>query len=354
MKRKIFISHIAEEKDIALSLKSFLTKNYLGLFDVFVSSDSNSLELGENWLNVVLDSIKNCDLMFVLCSPISVNRPWIAFEAGAGWSKQIPVIPVCHSGISPGELPLPLRTLQGCVLGSHDSVQKILERISKIFEIQVPDVNTNSFLSSISNFETCQKDSKIKRDYCFVWNYLNRKIMVLKHSIFESCVDTIDQNGLNYNEFVDAGHYDYHKVYNSFNYSHYNHSKGIKVYEELYLTIMSLCEDIRFLLMYPNIELSAETTIRLERFLFMRVLSERWYDDMVFIDHMICCSDIEICKRTKEEIINETIPLEKRKDSNIFNSLIDYYDSLLKYRDEINSIEENIYNTLESIKGKYS
>ncbi len=34
------------------------------------------------------------------------------FEAGASWIRKIPVIPICHSGLQKGKLPIPLALLQ--------------------------------------------------------------------------------------------------------------------------------------------------------------------------------------------------------------------------------------------------
>lgn len=44
----------------------------------------------------------------ILCSPESVARPWIQFEAGAAQIRGIPIIPICHSGLTPAQLPVPL------------------------------------------------------------------------------------------------------------------------------------------------------------------------------------------------------------------------------------------------------
>ena len=43
----VFISHITEEKELALSFKSLVEQNFLGLLDVFVSSDENSISMGQ-------------------------------------------------------------------------------------------------------------------------------------------------------------------------------------------------------------------------------------------------------------------------------------------------------------------
>lgn len=345
-KRSIFISHIAQEKDIALALQKFLKRLYLGSFNVFVSSDSNSIELGDSWQNVVFDSIQTCDLMLVLCSPVSITRPWIPFEAGAGWSRKIPVIPVCHSGLTPGELPLPFSTLQGCVLSEEKSVQQILARISKLFDLEIPELDSSTFIESIKDMEQGEKVSKVRNDHLFAYNYIKRRVFVVLYSIFQSTVDVVDENKLDFIEYIKEGKFDYHKIYNSFHYSHYDHSKQIKVYEELFTAIMSLCDDIRFLLTFNRISLSYDTINRFEKFLCLKVFAEGWYDDMHFIEQML--SNPELEKRTMEEIQGETLPLKRRDSSNIFNSLMDYYDSLYIYANSL----VGIIDSLKRVIGK--
>lgn len=345
-KRSIFISHIAQEKDIALALQKFFKRLYLGSFNVFVSSDSNSIELGDSWQNIVFDSIQTCDLMLVLCSPVSITRPWIPFEAGAGWSRKIPVIPVCHSGLTPGELPLPFSTLQGCVLSEEKSVQQILARISKLFDLEIPELDSSTFIESIKDMEQGEKESKVRNDHLFAYNYIKRRVFVVLYSIFQSTVDVVDENKLDFIEYIKEGKFDYHKIYNSFHYSHYDHSKQIKVYEELFTAIMSLCDDIRFLLTFNRISLSYDTINRFEKFLCLKVFAEGWYDDMHFIEQML--SNPELEKRTMEEIQGEPLPLKRRDSSNIINSLMDYYDSLSIYANSL----IDIIDSLQRVIGK--
>lgn len=278
--------------------------------------------------------------MIVLCSPVSITRPWIPFEAGAGWSRKIPVIPVCHSGLTPGELPLPFSTLQECVLSDEKSIQHILARISKLFELEIPDSDSRTFIDSIRDMEQGEKESKIRHDHLFAYDYIKRRVFILLYSIFQSTVDVVDENKIDFVEYIKEGKFDYHKIYNSFNYSHHDHSKQIKVYEQLYNGIMSLCDDIRFLLSFNRISLSNETICSFEKFLCLKIYAERWYDDMHFLDKML--SNPEIKERTMEEIQGEPLPLKRRDSSNIFNSLIDYYDSLSIYVKSINAIIDSL------------
>lgn len=107
----VFISHITEEAELAKAVQSSIRRDFLNLIDVFVSSDRSSM--GNKWLDDLSNALEKTGLMIVLCSPFSVGRPWINFEAGAGWVRGIPVIPVCHTGLKPSSLPVPLNLLSG-------------------------------------------------------------------------------------------------------------------------------------------------------------------------------------------------------------------------------------------------
>ena len=45
----VFISHITEEKEVALALKKLVESAFIGMMEVFVSSDPRSITLGQEW-----------------------------------------------------------------------------------------------------------------------------------------------------------------------------------------------------------------------------------------------------------------------------------------------------------------
>lgn len=128
--RLIFLSHIHEEKELALLIKQALETEFSGFMEVFVSSDGASIPAGTNFLTKIEDGLVSCVGAIYLISPISVKRNWVNFELGAVWirnimsvrlnDEEIPAIPVCHSGISPGALPSPLNNLNA-ILGNQVS-----------------------------------------------------------------------------------------------------------------------------------------------------------------------------------------------------------------------------------------
>ncbi|KAA8383943.1 toll/interleukin-1 receptor domain-containing protein [Acetobacter tropicalis] len=119
--KSIFLSHIHEEQEIALYIKQAIEDEFGGFVDVFVSSDGTSIPAGTNFLQKIENGLINCVGAIYLISPKSVNKNWINFELGAIWIRnainvrngdiEIPTLPICHSGMDPSRLPMPLCSL---------------------------------------------------------------------------------------------------------------------------------------------------------------------------------------------------------------------------------------------------
>ncbi len=138
MKKRLFISHISEECAVADRIKIALTRDFLGLLDVFVSSDTDSIAAGEEWLRSIEKALRDCAVFVILCSPDSILRPWINFEAGAAWMRDIPLIPICHSGLLPHDLRMPLSLKQGIAMGEAEGLQRLYTRIAHVLDCDVP------------------------------------------------------------------------------------------------------------------------------------------------------------------------------------------------------------------------
>ncbi|RUV25874.1 MULTISPECIES: toll/interleukin-1 receptor domain-containing protein [unclassified Mesorhizobium] len=129
----LFLSHIHEERELALMFKSELESEFGGFVDVFVSSDGVSIPAGANFLKRIEDGLVSCVGALYLISPKSVSRTWISFELGAVWVRnamnmkssgvEIPAMPVCHSGMTPSSLPAPLSNLNGVVAGQSSQLE---------------------------------------------------------------------------------------------------------------------------------------------------------------------------------------------------------------------------------------
>ena len=145
-KPKVFLSHIHEEAELADTLKRHLSRDFLGLVDVFVSSDGHSIPIGDRWLNDVEAALIDSRVPFILCSDLSVGHPWINFETGAAWNRSIPVVPLCHTGMIPSKLPLPLNLLQGVELGQEATLRQLYELVARTLEAAMPSANLGAIV----------------------------------------------------------------------------------------------------------------------------------------------------------------------------------------------------------------
>ena len=152
-KSRVFISHIGDESDIAIEFKALIENAFLGLIDVFVSSDGSSIKMGQKWLDDISGALSNCSVEIVICSPVSVKKPWINFEAGAGWVRGIPVIPLCHSGMIPSNLPVPLNLLQAASATDVSGLKLIFPVLANAIGSKTPSIDFSGFIAKTQEFE---------------------------------------------------------------------------------------------------------------------------------------------------------------------------------------------------------
>jgi len=149
-KKQAFISHIAEDASLAARLRAALDRDFLGNLDICLLSDRASATAGADWLDSVEVALRNSALLIALCRPASVRRPWINFEAGAAWMLAVPIIPVCHAGLRPCDLPPPLSFRQGISLGDPGDLRRLYARIAEVLGCRVPARPFTSLVRELS------------------------------------------------------------------------------------------------------------------------------------------------------------------------------------------------------------
>ncbi len=85
----IFVSHAAADAEIATKFKADVEKSFLGLCELFVSSNLDSLQGGKEWMQVIKENLSKAKIFIGLLSPVALSRPWIYAEFGAGWMRRI-------------------------------------------------------------------------------------------------------------------------------------------------------------------------------------------------------------------------------------------------------------------------
>jgi predicted nucleic acid-binding Zn-ribbon protein len=140
---RIFISHIHEDKKLAVSIKEILEEAFINI-DVFVSSDDEDMTERQKWFDSVEKALEEAEVMIVMCSENSVTRSWINFEAGAGWIKGIDVYPICYGNAEVGSLPRPISEFPALSIHDDDFLEKLFRRISDSLDFdRSPPVHPN-------------------------------------------------------------------------------------------------------------------------------------------------------------------------------------------------------------------
>src|SRR5262249_20401833 len=143
-----------------------ITRDFIGLVDFFVSSDTTSIPVGEKWLDKVVDELRSADLDLVLCSPEAVRRPWINFETGAARLRSIPIIPICHSGLTPRQLPVPLSEFEAIQASVPDDLLKLYSSIASMIGSRVPSSSLKDLARDISDFEAVYQNRVAEAAAC--------------------------------------------------------------------------------------------------------------------------------------------------------------------------------------------
>lgn len=152
-KFNVFLSHVTVESTLADALRKHLAGDFIGLVDVFESSDRLSIPAGKKWLSEVTQALQRADLPLILCSKEATLRPWIQFEAGAAHLRGIPIIPLCHSGLTCAQLPVPLSEYEGVQLSEVEGLIALYRTIANALGSSIPDIDFQAFAKEIALFE---------------------------------------------------------------------------------------------------------------------------------------------------------------------------------------------------------
>ena len=135
---------------MALIIKKWVETSFLGQYDVFVSSDIRDLPAGKKWFSEIDKALHDSIVFLVLCSSKSISRPWVNFESGCAFMRGVDVIPLCHSGITKGNLPSPLSIFQALEIGSSSFVMDFLSSLAKCLNIStIPIIDQKEMVSDI-------------------------------------------------------------------------------------------------------------------------------------------------------------------------------------------------------------
>ncbi|MCH7735852.1 MAG: toll/interleukin-1 receptor domain-containing protein [Chloroflexi bacterium] len=146
---KVFFSHVHEDADCAEKITTWLQYNLNHGIECFSASDAGILRPGTMWAEEIKKALQDADLLIVLVSPNSLQREWIYFEAGCGFVRDIPVIPVCCGGITKADLTPPLSLLQALNL-PEESI-KLIRAVANVSGMTAVRRPTKLLLPALTN-----------------------------------------------------------------------------------------------------------------------------------------------------------------------------------------------------------
>lgn len=152
-KFNVFLSHVTIEAKLADIIKRRLVRDFIGLLDVFESSDRLSIPAGKKWLSEVTTALGRADLHIILCSNESKTRPWINFEAGATHLRGIPIVPLCHSGLTWAQLPVPLSEYEGIQAAEPEGLLALYRVLAECLGSSIPEIDFHAFAEEVIAFE---------------------------------------------------------------------------------------------------------------------------------------------------------------------------------------------------------
>jgi hypothetical protein len=135
---RVFISFIHEEVDYAEEVQRFITRLSGSAAAPFLSSDKLQIYAGEKWIDRIMDELKDANVVILILSEESVKRPWVNFEAGAAWTRDIAIIPVCIRGLRKDELPKPYSNLQAIELRKYGDDEYLARSVAHYIGVPEP------------------------------------------------------------------------------------------------------------------------------------------------------------------------------------------------------------------------
>jgi hypothetical protein len=161
---QVFVSFIHEEENIAERVQVFVTEVLGDTIRPFLASDTSQLYAGDLWLDRIKEELQDAKVIILMLSRRSVKKPWINFEAGAGWIKEVKIIPVCFSGMRKDKLPKPYSSYQALNLISDEDQYYLVKSIAGHLDLPTPPPGWYSSeqmgILSVDNFKNISKPYK--------------------------------------------------------------------------------------------------------------------------------------------------------------------------------------------------
>lgn len=127
----IFLSHASEDRELAAVLQAAINDAFPGAFQVFNAFEPDSIAISEDWRIKLKEAVQEATLLLVLLTPSAITKPWIYWETGGAFHRNIPIIPVIGPGCNDSGLPEQIRHLQAVSIQELKGLQQLFDQLAK-------------------------------------------------------------------------------------------------------------------------------------------------------------------------------------------------------------------------------
>jgi hypothetical protein len=134
---QLFLSHAAEDSQIASVLRELIERCSLGKATVWFSSDTSptgGMTPGGPWFDQLVEKLNASTAFLALVTPSSSSNLWLHYEAGCAAMRRIPIVPLV-AGRSVNDLRLPLALYNAHNVAQPSGLKTVLSRLYAANEI---------------------------------------------------------------------------------------------------------------------------------------------------------------------------------------------------------------------------
>lgn len=130
MANKIFISHVAEERELVDAFCELLESG-MGVHDIFCSSKDGCLRQGEDFINRIREEVCGCEVVIFLITPEYLKRPFCQIEMGAAWALGKQFKPIVVPPLTFKDLNKPMDDKQAIMLTNEKGLDQLFQELLK-------------------------------------------------------------------------------------------------------------------------------------------------------------------------------------------------------------------------------
>lgn len=141
---RVFVSHSSKDKKLT-DLLVVLLRNALNLSsgDIrYTSAAGYGLKTGETILEALRRDVLKASAVIGLLTPNSLKSTWAIFELGARWGSGQRFFPLCAAGVTPHDLPEPIKSLSALECSDKSQLLKLLEDVARELDQDLEDAST--------------------------------------------------------------------------------------------------------------------------------------------------------------------------------------------------------------------